>query len=56
MIKIDNCFTFMKNDIIVVGCSTGPDSMALIDMLIKIAKFFSVSTDFLLGLSSEHYL
>ncbi|MBP5587328.1 MAG: helix-turn-helix transcriptional regulator [Treponema sp.] len=30
--------------------------MPSIDMLIKIAKFFSVSTDFLLGLSVEHTL
>ncbi|MBR5933365.1 MAG: helix-turn-helix transcriptional regulator [Treponema sp.] len=30
--------------------------MPSIEMLVKIANFFSVSTDFLLGLSSEHYL
>ncbi len=36
MIKIDNSYSFHDNDIIVVGCSTGPDSMALLDMLLKI--------------------
>ena len=36
MIKIENNFTFHENDKIVVGCSTGPDSMALVDMLLKI--------------------
>lgn len=30
--------------------------MPSVDMLIKIANFFSVSTDYLLGLSEEHAL
>ena len=33
--EIDNNFSFNKNDKIVVGCSTGPDSMALVDMLLN---------------------
>ena len=36
MIKIDENFDFQLNDTIVVGCSSGPDSMALVDMLLKI--------------------
>ena len=36
MVNIEEHFSFHKNDIIVVGCSTGPDSMALVDMLLKI--------------------
>ena len=36
MLKIEDSFVFHKKDIIVVGCSTGPDSMALVDMLLKI--------------------
>ena len=38
MLKLDGIFKFNKNDRIVVGCSTGPDSMALVDMLLKIRK------------------
>lgn len=38
MIKIDDIFSFQKNDVIVVGCSAGPDSMALVDMLLKIRE------------------
>ena len=34
MLKLDDIFKFNKNDRIVVGCSTGPDSMALVDMLL----------------------
>lgn len=43
MIKIDNYFKFNVNDIIVVGCSTGPDSMALIDMLLKVRDKYKLS-------------
>ena len=43
MISIDHCFSFSKNDKIVVGCSTGPDSMALLDMLLKIQDKYHLS-------------
>ena len=36
MINIDHYFPFQNNDRIVIGCSTGPDSMALLDMLLKV--------------------
>ena len=36
MIKIENYFNFSMNDIIVIGCSSGPDSMSLVDMLLKV--------------------
>ena len=38
MINIDQNFQFHDNDCIVVGCSCGPDSMALLDMLLKIRE------------------
>ena len=38
MISIEDDFLFHTNDTIIVGCSTGPDSMALIDMLLKIRE------------------
>ena len=43
MIKIDNFFHFNNGDTIVVGCSAGPDSMALIDMLLKVRNKYSLS-------------
>ena len=43
MIKIDDYFKFKTNDIIVVGCSTGPDSMALVDMLLKVREKYNLS-------------
>ena len=43
MINIDKYFTFHNNDKIVVGCSTGPDSMALVDMLLKIRDKYKLS-------------
>ena len=43
MIKIDQYFKFNNNDIIVVGCSAGPDSIALIDMLLKVRNKYNLS-------------
>lgn len=42
MLYIDRVFNFNVGDTIVVGCSTGPDSMALMDMLIKIRKKYNL--------------
>lgn len=39
---IDEKFKFSKGDTIVVGCSTGPDSMALMDMLIKVRDKYNL--------------
>lgn len=36
MINIEENFKFNISDTIVIGCSSGPDSMALVDMLLKI--------------------
>ena len=36
MINIEDNFDFHMKDIIIIGCSSGPDSMALVDMLLKI--------------------
>lgn len=35
-INIEESFNFKEKDTIVIGCSTGPDSMALFDLLLKI--------------------
>ena len=43
MINIENNFKFHENDRIVIGCSTGPDSMALLDMLLKIRNKYNLS-------------
>ena len=43
MLDIEQCWKFNKNDVIVIGCSTGPDSMALVDMLLKIRKKYNLS-------------
>ena len=43
MINIENNFKFHTNDKIVIGCSTGPDSMALLDMLLKIREKYNLS-------------
>ena len=42
MLKIDDNFLFHNNDKIVVGCSTGPDSMALVDMLLKVRDKYNL--------------
>lgn len=42
MIRIDDDFKFCSNDKIVIGCSTGPDSMALIDVLLKIREKYNL--------------
>lgn len=42
MIEIDKNFKFSNGDRIVVGCSTGPDSMSLVDMLLKIRKKYNL--------------
>ena len=43
MIKIDDNFVFHDNDIIIIGCSSGPDSMALVDMLIRIREKYHLT-------------
>ena len=43
MINIENNFNFHNNDRIVIGCSTGPDSMALLDMLLKIREKYNLN-------------
>lgn len=43
MVSIEDNFKFHMNDIIVVGCSAGPDSMALVDMLLKVREKYSLS-------------
>lgn len=43
MINIEDNFTFHNGDKIVIGCSTGPDSMALLDMLLKIRDKYNLS-------------
>ena len=43
MINIENNFKFNQNDRIVIGCSTGPDSMALLDMVLKLREKYNLS-------------
>lgn len=43
MINIEDNFKFNTGDVIVIGCSAGPDSMALVDMLLKIREKYSLS-------------
>ena len=42
MVEIEKCFEFHKDDRIVVGCSSGPDSMALVDSLVKIRDKYNL--------------
>ena len=42
MINITDDFDFKIGDKIVVGCSTGPDSMALVDMLLKVRSKYKL--------------
>ena len=41
-INIEENFIFKEKDIIVIGCSTGPDSMALLDMLLKLRRKYNL--------------
>ena len=41
-ISIEKEFKFEDNDSVVVGCSTGPDSMALLDMLLRIREKYNL--------------
>lgn len=43
MLSIENNFSFHKEDTIVIGCSAGPDSMALVDMLLRIREKYSLN-------------
>ena len=43
MINIEKKYCFHENDRIVIGCSTGPDSMALLDMLLKIQDTYHLT-------------
>ena len=42
LVNVEEEFEFKKNDIIVIGCSSGPDSMALLDQLIKRKKKYNL--------------
>ncbi len=42
MISIEDNFKFNIGDVIVIGCSAGPDSMALVDMLLKIRQKYKL--------------
>ena len=42
MINLEENFKFNNKDRIVVGCSTGPDSMALLDLLLKIRNKYDL--------------
>ncbi|MBQ6477248.1 MAG: tRNA lysidine(34) synthetase TilS [Bacilli bacterium] len=42
MINIEDNFKFHNNDVIIVGCSSGPDSMALVDMVNKLKDKYNL--------------
>lgn len=42
MINLEKDFKFNVGDKIVIGCSTGPDSMALLDMLLKLRDKYNL--------------
>ena len=42
MLDIEKNFSFRKNDIIVIACSAGPDSMALFHMLLSIREKYNL--------------
>ena len=42
MINIEEKFKFKTDDSIIIGCSSGPDSMALVDMLLKIRDKYNL--------------
>lgn len=42
MINIEDNFTFHVGDAIVIGCSAGPDSMALVDLLLKVREKYQL--------------
>ena len=42
MINIEDNFKFNIGDTIVIGCSSGPDSMALVDMLLKVREIYQL--------------
>ena len=42
MISIEDYFQFNNGDRIVIGCSSGPDSMALFDMLLKVREKYNL--------------
>ena len=42
MINIEDNFKFNIGDTIVIGCSSGPDSMALVDMLLKVREKYQL--------------
>lgn len=43
MINIEENFKFQMKDTIIIGCSSGPDSMALVDMLLKVRDKYELS-------------
>lgn len=42
MISIEDSIELKKGDIIVIGCSAGPDSMALVDLLLKVREKYQL--------------